>query len=131
MVNGRTYDGLLLQGTPTAFGYANPNPQMPTMSVYDLNMNLTGGLLKEAYGADAYLRIIAETNSTFAGSFTRDFDGRKLLSNTRAYNAPNPSPIPEPSTFAILLGLGGAGLVYQNRRRITLRDLTGKDGDDD
>jgi hypothetical protein len=125
-VDGHEYNGLLLQGTPTAFGFASPNPSAPTMSVYDVSLNLTGGQLQEAFGKDAYLRIIAETNSTFDGTFTRDFSGRKTLTNVRAYNAPSPRPIPEPSTFALLLACGGAGLLYKRSLgRVALADLDG------
>ena len=117
-IHGQTLSGLLLQGTPTAFGFANPDPQQPTKWFYDANITLTGGLLKSAYGPDAYMSMIAETNSTFTGSFTKSFLGLKAMTNVRAYNAPSPSPIPEPSTFAILLALGGTGWIYKNRKRL-------------
>ncbi len=115
-VNGQTYSGLLLQGTPTQFGFANPNPQTPGMSVYDLNMNLTGGLLQRKYGNDAYIRIIAETNSTFDGTFDKSFVGLKAMTNVRSYNSPAASAIPEPSAFAILLACGSVGLLYHRSR---------------
>jgi len=59
------------------------------MSVYDMHMTLTGGALKDAYGPDAYVRIIAETNSTFDGTFTKSFLGLKTLTNVRAYHSPS------------------------------------------
>ena len=116
-VNGQTYSGLLLQGTPTGFGWAPPNPSTPTMSVYDLNMTITGGLLQQAYGGSAYMRVIAETNSTFNGTFDQSFLGLKAMTNVRSYTAPSPAPVPEPSTFAILLAFGGVGVAYRHRRR--------------
>lgn len=119
-VNGTTFSGLLLEGTPTQFGFANPNPQAPTMSIYDMNMTLTGGLLKDIYGPDAYVRIITETNSTFDGTFNKSFMGLKPLTNVRGYNAPNPSPIPEPSTLAMLLTCGGIEL-FRRRRNVFKR----------
>jgi hypothetical protein len=122
-VGGQTFSGLLLQGTPTQFGWAQQNPQAPGMSVYDLNVALTGGLLKQVYGPDAYVRVIAETNSTFANSFTTNFQGLKALTNVRGYDAPGPTPVPEPSTLAVLLAFGGAGLFYRHRRRISPEDL--------
>jgi hypothetical protein len=123
-VNGQNYNGLLLQGTPTAFGFAPPNPAAPTMGVYDVNIALTGGLLEQMYGGSAYMRIISETNSTFSGSFTENFSGLKTMTNVRSYNPPAPAPIPEPSTFAVLLACGGAGLLYRRRiARVPLRDL--------
>jgi hypothetical protein len=124
-VNGQTLAGLLLQGTPTAFGFAPPDPSTPTMSVYDVNIALTGGLLKPAYGPDAYMRVISETNSTFDGTFTRNFSGLKTLTNVRSYETPPVTPIPEPSTFAVLLACGGAGLLYRRVARVGVRDLGG------
>lgn len=130
-INGQNISGLLLQGTPTAFGFANPDPQQPTKGFYDANLNLTGGLLKSAYGPDAYMSIIAETNSTFTGSFSQNFLGLKALTNVRSYNAVNPPPIPEPSTFAILLAIGGAGWIYKRRNRLSIAALMASDLDDE
>jgi hypothetical protein len=113
---GKLYSGLLLQGTPTAFGFASPNPQAPTMGVYDANIALTGGLLQSLYGNTAYMRIIAETNSTFTGVFNQDFLGLKAMTNIRSYEAAQLAPVPEPTAFAILLACGGAGLAYHRRR---------------
>jgi len=115
-VDGKTYSGLLLQGTPTQFGFASPNPQTPGMSIYDLNMNLTGGLLQPKYGGDAYVRIIAETNSTFNGSFSQSFLGLKAMTNVRSYNLVNQAAVPEPSAFAIMLACGCFGLIYHRRK---------------
>ncbi len=123
-INGKSFTGLLLQGTPTAFGWAAPNAGTPTVSTFDLNVNLTGGLLQQAYGPDAYIRVSSELGSTFNGSFTTNFLGLKTMTNVRAYDAPSPSPVPEPSTFAILLACSGACLLYHQRRRIDVADLT-------
>jgi hypothetical protein len=122
-VDGKKFSGLLLEGTPTQFGWASPSTTPPGMAVYDLNLTLTGGVLKQVYGPDAYVRIITETNSTFDGTFNKSFLGLKPLTNVRAYNAPLPAAIPEPSTFAILLACGGAGLLYYRRRRINVTDV--------
>ena len=130
-INGQTLSGLLLQGTPTAFGFANPDPQQPTKGFYDVNLSLTGGLLKSTYGNDAYMSIIAETNSTFTGSFAQSFLGLKAMTNVRSYSAPNPPPIPEPSTFAILLAVGGAGWIYKHRRRLSIAALMPNASDDE
>jgi hypothetical protein len=115
-VDGKLYSGLLLQGTPTAFGYASPNPQAPAMGIYDANIKLTGGLLQSLYGNEAYMRIIAETNSTFTGAFNQSFIGLKAITNIRSYEAPQLAPVPEPTAFAVLLACGGAGLAYHRRR---------------
>ena len=66
VVGGQTYHGLLLKGTPTSFGSMNRD-------VFDLNMTITGGALQPFFGNDAYLRIAPGGQSTFDGSFTRDF----------------------------------------------------------
>ena len=126
-IDGKNFSGLLLKGTPTGFGWAAPSPATPTVSNFDLNVSLTGGLLREAYGADAYIRVGSELGSTFQGDFVHNFLGLKTMTNVRAYNAPSPSPVPEPSTFAIILAFGGAGLLYHQRRRIDVADLTADD----
>src|SRR4051812_34993647 len=41
-IDGKPFSGLLLQGTPTGFGWAAPNAGTPTGSNFDLNVNLTG-----------------------------------------------------------------------------------------
>jgi len=126
-INGHSYSGLLLQGTPTAFGFQNPSGMPAGTAAFDVNINLTGGLLKEAYGPDAYIRISPEIGSTFNGLFFSDFSGKKVWTNVRAYHAP-PAPIPEPSTFAILLACGGVAILYRNRRgRIRTADLNAAD----
>jgi len=122
-VGGTTYSGLLLQGTPTQFGAAMPSAATPGTSVYDANIALTGGLLKPAYGDEAYLRVIAETNSTFTGVFDQNFVGLKAMTNVRSYDAPNASPIPEPSTCLVVLACGGAGLLFRGRLRVPVREL--------
>ena len=95
------------------------------MSVYDLNMTLTGGALKQMYGPDAYMRIIAETNSTFTGSFSTSFLGLKAMTDVRAYDAlATAAPIPEPSTLAILAVSFGALLARQHLRRVAARRRT-------
>ncbi|GAC1473774.1 MAG: hypothetical protein NVSMB9_23010 [Isosphaeraceae bacterium] len=119
-VNGKILSGLLLKGTPDRFGWLPPTDKSGTMSVYDLHMNLTDGLLKPSYGKDAYVRIVAETNSTFDGTFTRSFDARKAETNVRSYNKGiSPSAIPEPSTFAIVLTCGGAWMLHRRLRRLS------------
>lgn len=120
---GKLYSGLLLQGTPTAFGYASPNPQAPSMGIYDANIKLTGGLLQSLYGNTAYMRIIAETNSTFTGTFNQSFLGLKAMTNVRSYEAAQFAPVPEPTAFAVLLACGGAGLAYHRRRALRSGDV--------
>ncbi len=47
-------------------------------------MRITGGKLAEAFGEEAYLRIVPQANSTFHGEFTTDFSSEKPLTNLRA-----------------------------------------------
>jgi hypothetical protein len=114
---GQTYSGLLLQGTPTAFGsqYRGPTGSQGSF-IADANINITGGALKSAFGPDAYMSIQPELQITFAGSFAQSFSAAKATSNTRAYHAPLPFPSPEPTTFALLVA-GGAAILYLRRRR--------------
>ena len=128
-IDGKLFSGLLLQGIAhrVRLGCALLRGYAHVMSNFDLNVNLTGGRLQQVYGPDAYIRISSELGSTFDGTYTKNFLGLKTMTNVRAYNAPSPSPVPEPSTFAILLACSGAGLLYHQRRRIGVADLTAED----
>lgn len=112
----KTVEGLLLQGTPTAFGsLAIPGS---ALSTFDLKMEITGGALADYFGKEAYLEITPKVGSTFTGDFTKDFVGFKVTSNTRgSFITPPPLNVPEPTTLVILL-FGGAGMAYRHRRRL-------------
>ena len=116
-MNGQTYSGLLLQGTPIAFGWQPTQTPPIGSSAFDVEVKLTGGLLQSAYGADAYIQLTPELNSTFSDSFTTNFSAEKAITNVRPLNPPNPSPLPEPSTFATLLVFVGAAAAYRGHRR--------------
>ena len=120
---GQTFSGLLLEGTPTQFGFLPYNPKSPTTSTFDLNLTLTGGLLKQIYGPDAYMRITTETNSSFTGTFAQSFSGSKVITNVRSYNSLAVTPIPEPSTFLVLLVCGAAGFGFRRCRWIERTEL--------
>src|SRR5262249_43671224 len=76
VIGDRTYQGILLEGKPTAFGAeAQGVSPMRNPDVFDLNMKITGGKLAQAFGPEAYLRIIPQANSTFHGRFTSNFSG--------------------------------------------------------
>ncbi len=125
-IDGKTYSGLLLSGTPTAMGSLNlaaapTNVQGEAM--FDFDVSVTGGLLANAFGSEAYIRLTAERWSTFNGSFTQDFSAGKIASNIRGYSLNPPVPIPEPTTLVVLIACGGAGLLTRLRRRISREDL--------
>ncbi len=126
-IAGENFSGLLLQGTPTGFGWSPTTGGGSDVARFDLNVSLTGGLLKERYGPDAYIRIASELDRQFHGDFHANFLGRNATTNVRAQNTPRPSPVPESSAFAILLACSGAGLLYHQRRRIDVAALTGED----
>lgn len=125
-VAGKTYDGLLLQGTPTAMGsldLAAPPTNVAGSAMFDFDVNIKGGLLAGIFGSEAYIRLTAERWSTFDGGFARDFAAGKISSNIRGYNPAQPTPVPEPSTLVVLLACGGAGLLIRRRRRIGREEL--------
>ena len=67
--------------------------------MFDLNMKITEGKLKEAFGSEAYLRITPQAGSTFDGRFTIDFSSDKPLTNLRASRSGLPAAVPEPSAL--------------------------------
>ena len=121
IIGDRTYQGLLLRGTPTAFGALGPD-ESPSRSkkaeVFDLNMKITDGELKDAFGGEAYLRIRPQAGSTFDGRFTTDFSSDKPLTNLRASRTGMPAAVPEPSALITFLTMGAGVLAYRLRRRL-------------
>ena len=69
---------------------------MKDSEVFGLNMQIEGGELAGAFGAEAYLRIIPQANNTFRGEFTRDFSGEKPLTNLIAVDRHPPRPLVRP-----------------------------------
>ncbi len=122
VLGGQTYSGLLLQGTPTAFGSQTLKPTVVGTDLFDMNLQITGGAMADLYGKNAYMRVTAEANSTFNGVFTTDFSSEKILTNVHTISSLLPQPAPEPATLYVLLA-AGAGLFYRGRRRIAARDL--------
>ena len=121
-VGGQTYNGLLLQGKPVAFGSQDLGKAVSGEDIFDLQLKITGGVLADSYGPDAYIRVASESNSTFTGVFTSDFSSEKVLTNTHRTTTPIPSPVPEPTALVVLLACG-AVLFRHGRRRITSADL--------
>jgi hypothetical protein len=122
VIGEKTYQGLLLKGTPTAFGAINPDASPSKNSeVFDLNMRITDGELKDAFGNEAYLRIRPQAGSSFDGRFTIDFASEKPLTNLRASRTGMPAAVPEPSALVIFLTLGAGVVAYRMRRRYATR----------
>lgn len=120
VINNQVYQGLLLKGTPTAFGAeARNESSLKPGDVFDLSMRITGGHLASRFGSEAYFRVIPQSHSTFQGSFETDFSGDKPLTNLRALKQPAPSVLPEPSALVLLLTAvaGVAARRYWKRRR--------------
>jgi hypothetical protein len=81
-------------------------------------MEITGGKLAQAFGAQAYLRIMPQAGSTFTGQFTTDFSGDRPLTNLRPARAKLPATVPEPTTLITFLTLGTCLVAYRLRRRL-------------
>ncbi len=114
---GETYTGLLLSGTPTAFGFQDlDSVGINAVDVFDVNVQITGGAMADFFGSEAYIRITPELESTFHGSFVENFSAQKATSNTRTYSEHQPFPVPEPTTL-VVLALGGLGMIHLHRRR--------------
>ena len=95
MVDGQTYTGLLLQGTPTGVRLAVAQAGGPANEdIFDMTLKITGGLMASLYGPDAYIRVTTEANSTFNGVFNADFSSEKVLTNTHPLSSLLPSPPP-------------------------------------
>ena len=115
--DGETFEGLLLSGTPTAFGFRDlDSVGVPSVDLFDLDVTITGGALATYFGDEAYIRITPELDSTFHGKFDTNFSAAKATSNTRSYVAPQPFPVPEPTTL-LVLAAGGIGLLRRRRLR--------------
>jgi hypothetical protein len=119
VIGDQTFDGLLLRGRPTSFGArAQGQTSHSKMDAFDLNLKVTGGKLAEAFGNEAYLRIIPQSNSTFEGIFTADFSGDKPLTNLRGSRSRLAAPVPEPTALLVIVvgGIAIAGSRFLRRR---------------
>jgi len=126
MIGGKFYEGLLLEGRPTAFGARSQNGRpSQDMGVFDLNMKVTGGKLAEAFGPEAYLRITPRENSTFRGDFSADFSGERPLTSLRAASKDEAIPVPEPTSLIFFLACGAGALGARLRRRGRARGRLG------
>jgi hypothetical protein len=110
-INDKPYDGLLLEGTPTAFGIAQHDlPAVSTPDVFGLNVRIEGGQLAGTFGNEAYLRIIPQAKSTFTGEFDCNFSAEKPMTNLLALDRRMTSPILQRAAIVGLI-LAGAGLL--------------------
>jgi hypothetical protein len=117
IIGDKTYEGLLLEGKPTAFGAdLKAASSAKNLEMFDLSMRITGGELARAFGDDAYLRIRPQDKSTFDGQFTTDFSSERPLTNLRAFRKPLPTAIPEPTPLITFLTCGAGLVVYKLRR---------------
>ncbi len=124
VIGDQTYQGVLLKGTPTAFGAVLADDARAgdrKSEVFDLNMKITEGKLKEAFGNEAYLRITPQAGSTFDGRFTIDFSSDKPLTNLRSSRSGLPASVPEPSALLTFLTLGAGVVIFRLRRRFAAR----------
>lgn len=118
VIGGQTFNGLLLQAVPTAFG-----SQAGGSPAFDMNLTITGGLLAPAFGPDLYLQLHPAVNSTFDGSFNKSFTSTPNGSSAVGPRSPKANPAPEPTTLVVLLACG-AGLFARRRfRPVRRREL--------
>jgi hypothetical protein len=119
VIGGQTFNGLLLQATPTAFGaQSGPAP------AFDVSMTVTGGALAQAFGPDLYLQLHPSVDSTFDGSFNKSFATTAECTSTVGPHAPAPQTVPEPTTLVVLLACGAGLLGHRRFRRVPVRELS-------
>ena len=119
VIGDKTYQGLLLEGKPTAFGadvQETTAAKKKSPEVFDLNMEITGGQLAQAFGKNAYLRIVPQDGTTFNGEFTVDFASERPLTNLRSARGKLPENVPEPTTLLTLLTFGAGAMALRVRR---------------
>jgi hypothetical protein len=119
VIGDKTYQGLLLEGKPTAFGalvQETPTLRNKKPEVFDLNVEIQGGKLADAFGKQAYLRIVPQAGSTFNGEFTVDFTSERPLTNLRSTRGKLPATVPEPTVLITALTFGAGALAVHVRR---------------
>ncbi|MHB1557108.1 MAG: PEP-CTERM sorting domain-containing protein [Isosphaeraceae bacterium] len=129
-IKGKPFDGVLLRGTPTAFGIAeHDSPSARAQDIFGLNVKIESGKLASAFGAEAYLRIVPQVNSTFNGEFTSDFSGEKPMTNLLAVAHRTSSLGGSAARFGLVFTLAvAAGLSWPIARRAagTMRRRTAR-----
>lgn len=117
VLGGKTFHGLLLQATPTAFG-----SQGGSAAAFNLDLKVTGGQLAQTFGPDLYMELRPALGSGFDGSFNKSFQTTIDYSNTLGYRAPAAATVPEPTTLVVLLA--GGAWFWLARRRILPREVS-------
>ncbi len=123
VIGGQTFNGLLLQATPNAFG-----SQAGAAPAFDMTMTVTGGALAQAFGPELYLQLHPSIDSTFDGSFNQNFSSSVECSTTVGPHSPTPNTVPEPTTLVVLLACGTGLVAHRHFRRIPCRELDRADG---
>jgi hypothetical protein len=119
------YDGVLLTGNLTGFGFPDPTSETTGLAL-EFTFQVTGGLLTEP-GAPWYNVSTAETDisyfDTSAAAFAAGWPGQSWgnsagdIWSSQADTWPTAlAPTPEPSTF-VLLAIGLLPLAWRLRRR--------------
>jgi len=101
--NSTTYNGVLVQGEVTNFGFAD----FSDLAIFDFTFNVTGGALAGFFGPTGGDIFLSEINN-FTGEFDVDSSGEKAKHDT--------TPVPEPGTM-MLLGSGLVGLAGWGRKK--------------
>ena len=71
--------------------------------VFDLNVKITGGELKDAFGSEAYLRIMPQAGSTFDGRVHGRFLEREAAHQPAFRARQLPAAVPEPTILLTFL----------------------------
>ena len=118
IIGGKTYEGLLLEGKPTAFGADVKAPSSAkNLEMFDLNMRITGGELAQAFGNQ---RVFADQTtgqehirrSIHDGFFQREAVDQPADTSRK----PLPASISEPTPLITFLTCGAGLLAYRLRR---------------
>lgn len=118
VIGGQTFNGLLLQGIPTAFGaQAGADP------AFDMNLTITGGVLAPAFGPDLYLQLHPTVTSTFDGSFNKSFTSTPDGSSAVGPHSPVPNPVTEPTTLVVILACGASLFAQRKLGPVRRREL--------